>query len=70
MVGVSMDTESDSIDSDVEERISGQFMHQLRDSDVDFDIVEEMEALIDEDDFGGEEAIVERIEDSVLNDAN
>ncbi|TKR27982.1 hypothetical protein [Natronomonas salsuginis] len=55
-------------DADVEDRIVGEFMRQLQESDVDFEIVEEMEGLLDEEDFGGEERIIERVEESVLND--
>lgn len=57
-------------DADVEDRIVGEFMRQLQDSDVDFGIVEEMERLLDEEDFGGEDRIIERIEENVLNDAD
>lgn len=54
-------------EGDVENRIGGEFMRQLQESEVDFDIVEEMEGLLSEDDFGGEELIVDRIEENVLN---
>lgn len=54
----------------VEDRIVGEFMRQLQGSDVDFDIIEEMEGLLDEEDFGGEDRIIERVEESVLNDAD
>jgi hypothetical protein len=54
----------------VEDRIVGEFMRQLQESDVDFEIIEEMEDLLDKEDFGGEELIIERVEESVLNDAD
>ena len=57
-------------DADVEDRIVGEFMRQLQESDVDFEIVEEMEGLLNEEDFGGDDRIIERIEESVLNDAD
>jgi hypothetical protein len=62
-----MMTESfDSEDVNVEDRIVGEFMRQLQNSDVDFEIIEVMEGLLDENDFGGEDMIVERIEEEVL----
>ena len=57
----------DSNDVDVEDRIAGEFMTQLQDTDVDFDVIEVMEGLLHEDDFGGEDVIVERIEARVLD---
>lgn len=60
--------ENESGETDVEDRIIGEFMRRLQDSDVDFAIVEEMEGVLDENDFGGEELIVERIEEGLLND--
>lgn len=60
-------TESfDSEDVNVEARIAGEFMTQLQNSDIDFEITEVMEGLLDENDFGGEDVIVERIEEGVL----
>lgn len=53
-------------DVNVEDRIVGEFMTQLQNSDVDFAITEVMEGLLDEDDFGGQDVIVERIEEEVL----
>lgn len=56
----------DSEDVNVEDRIVGEFMRQLQNSNVDFEITEVMEGLLDENDFGGEDVIVERIEEEVL----
>lgn len=56
----------DSEDVNVEDRIVGEFMTQLQNSDIDFEITEVMEGLLDENDFGGEDVIVERIEEEVL----
>jgi hypothetical protein len=52
--------------SDVEERITGEFMTGLQESDVSFDIIEVMEGLIDEEDFGGKEEIVSAIDSDVM----
>lgn len=54
-------------DSDVEDRIDGKFLHKIRHSDVDFQISEMMEDLVHEDDFGGKDEIVLRIEQEVMN---
>lgn len=62
-----MSGEDESFDGDVEDRIVGQFMRQIQNSEIDFYIVEEMEALIDEDDFGGEDLIVDRVREAILN---
>jgi hypothetical protein len=51
---------------DVEERIAGEFMHRLQESDVDFDLTEIMEGQLDKDDFGGGDEITELIEEKVL----
>jgi hypothetical protein len=59
--------EDESFDGDVEDRIVGQFMRQIQNSEIDFYIVEEMEALIEEDDFGGEDVIVDRVREAILN---
>lgn len=60
----------ESGEADVEDRILGEFMSRLQGADVDFYIVEEIEGLLDEDDFGGGDQIVENIEESVLDDAD
>lgn len=65
-----MGTEFSADEGNVERRIEGEFMTQLQDSEVPFDIVEVMEELIDEPDLGGKDEIVERIEMEVLNDEN
>lgn len=51
---------------DVEERIAGEFMRRLQESDVDFDVTEVMEAQLEKDDFGGGDEITELIEEEVL----
>ncbi|ERJ04827.1 hypothetical protein HLRTI_003195 [Halorhabdus tiamatea SARL4B] len=51
---------------DVEERIAGEFMRRLQESDVDFDVTEVMEAQLEKDDFGGGNEITELIEEEVL----
>lgn len=56
----------DSEDVNVEDRIVGEFMRQLQNSNVNFEITEVMEGLLDENDFGGEDVIVEGIEEEVL----
>jgi hypothetical protein len=54
----------------VEERIAGEFMHRLQESDVDFDITEIMEGQLEKDDFGGGEEIAETIEKEVLENGD
>jgi len=55
---------------DVEDRISGEFITELQESDVDVEIVDIMGDLLHEDDFGGSEKIVEEIEGALLDDGN
>jgi len=50
----------------VEERIAGEFMYRLQESNVDFDITEIMEGQLEKDDFGGGDKIVEIIEKELL----
>lgn len=52
--------------ADVEARIAGEFMRQLQESDVDFQLIEIMEGQLDKDDFGGGDEITELIEEEVL----
>jgi hypothetical protein len=52
--------------ADVEARIAGEFMRQLRKSDVDFHLTEIIEGQLDKDDFGGGDEIAELIEEEVL----
>ena len=54
--------------SNVEARITGAFMRQLQESEVDFDIVDGIESLIDEEDFGGEDAVIELVEEVLIDD--
>lgn len=60
----------ESEDIDVEDRIAGEFITELQESDVDVEIVEMMSGLLHEDDFGGEEKIIEQLEEQVLEDGN
>lgn len=60
-----MDSEFSADDEDVERRIEGEFMRDLRDSDVPFEIVEVMEDLIEEPDLGGKDEIIDRVESEV-----
>jgi len=50
----------------VEERIAGEFMRRLQESDVDFDVTEIIEGQLEKDDFGGGNEITELIEEEVL----
>ena len=63
-----MSLDSDPEERDVEHRIVGTFMWELQESDVDFDIVETIEGLIGQSDFGGEETLIEAIEEEVISD--
>lgn len=54
--------------SNVEARITGEFMRRLQDSEVDFELVEGIEQLIDEEDFGGEDAIIDLVEEELIDD--
>lgn len=54
--------------ADVEERIAGEFMHRLQESDVDFHLTEIMEGQLGKDDFGGGDEITELIEEGILED--
>lgn len=65
-----MTDENDLQGGNIEDRITGEFMTRLHEDDVDFDITEEMETLIVEDDLGDEEQIIESIEENVLNDGD
>lgn len=60
------DSEIDS--TNVEARITGEFMKRLQDSDVDFGVVNSFEELIDEDDFGGDDSVIEIVEDELIDD--
>lgn len=56
-------------DQSIEDEITGEFMRQLRKSDVDFDIVEAIEPLTAESDFGGREKISETVLQAVKEHA-
>lgn len=51
----------------VEDRIVGEFMRKTQETDVGVEIMDVMEGRIHEDDFGGEEVIVNEIEEAVLD---
>lgn len=57
-------------DSNVEDRIVGEFMHRLHDTDISFELVELMEEQSSKDDFGGSEELIERIESEMIEDAD
>lgn len=59
--------EGEMDDAYVEEQIVGEFMMNLHENEVDFELVEEIETLIDEADFGGEDRIIELIENNVID---
>lgn len=61
---------SDEDNKNAEERIDSEFIHRLYDSDVHFDVEEVMADLIYEDDYGGEEGIVDRVESEVIEDGD
>lgn len=63
-----MEWETDLDSTNVEDRITGEFMTRLQESDVDFALVDAFEGLVDEEDFGGEETIVEIVEDELIDD--
>lgn len=52
--------------ANVEARIGGEFMQGLQESDVPFEIVDTMEELIEEDDFGGAKRIIAAIEEEMV----
>lgn len=55
---------------DVEGRIEGEFMTKLQKSSVSFDVVDAMEGLLGKDDFGGDEQIVDAMEDALFDDGD
>lgn len=57
-------------DSNVEDRIVGEFMHRLHDSDTPFELAELMEEQSSKDDFGGSKELIERIESEMIEDAD
>jgi len=57
-------------DSNVEDRIVGEFMHRLHDADIPFELAELMEEQSAKDDFGGSEELIERIESELIEDAD
>ncbi len=57
----------DPDEGDVERRIEGEFMRRLQESEVPFEITDVMEGLLDEDDFGGKDEIVRRIEEEMID---
>ena len=63
-----MSSDRELEEGDVEDRILGDWMRRLHDEQIDFEIVETMEELLNEDDFGGEERIVEEVEQAVENE--
>lgn len=65
-----MSDEFDTEASDIERRIEGEFMKRLQESAVSFDVVESMEGLLDEEDFGGEDRIIDIVENVKVSDGN
>jgi hypothetical protein len=63
-----MSSDRELEEGDVEDRILGDWMRRLQEERVDFEIVETMEELLDEDDFGGDERIIEEVEQAVENE--
>jgi len=63
-----MSSDRELEEGDVEDRILGDWMRRLHEERVDFEIVEIMEELLDEDDFGGDERIIEKVEQAVENE--
>jgi hypothetical protein len=63
-----MDDKTKIDDTDVEDRIIFEFMCQLHDSDVQFELVDGFEELIAKDDFGGKDAIIDLVEEEVIED--
>lgn len=57
-------------DGRVEDRIAKEFIFNVNESDVDVRIADVMGELLHEDDFGGTDLIVERIEEVMLDDAD
>lgn len=53
----------------VEDEITGRFMRKLRESDVAFDVVEAIEPLTSESDFGGREKLAEATLETIEEDA-
>ena len=67
------DSEDNELDLDagnVEDQIASEYIFNVMEADVDVEIADVMNELLDEDDFGGEDLIVERIEEAVFNDEN
>jgi len=63
-----MSTDRELEEGDVEGRILGDWMRRLHEERVNFEIVETIEELLDEDDFGGDERIIEEVEQAVENE--
>ncbi|AQL42112.1 hypothetical protein BV210_05020 [Halorientalis sp. IM1011] len=53
---------------DVEDQIASAFIFKVMQSDVDVDMADVMNGLLHKDDFGGEDLIVECIEEEMLDD--
>ena len=62
--------EDDLNEANVEDRIVGEFMTELQEADVPFEYIEALEGLIDQEDFGGADAILAEVESRVLDDAS
>lgn len=57
-------------DSNVEDRIAGEFMHRLHNADVTFELAELIEEQSGKNGFGGSEELVERIESELIENAD
>ena len=62
---------TDDIDeSNVEDRIVGEFMTRLHRSDVSFELIELLEGQLSANDFGGSDALIERVETELIDDGD
>ena len=62
---------TDDIDeSNVEDRIVGEFMTRLHRSDVSFEFIELLECQLSANDFGGPDALIERVESELIDDGD
>lgn len=60
----------DITESNVEDRIVGEFMHRLQDAEVSFEMVELMEEQSSKNDFGGAEELIDRIKAELIHDGD
>jgi hypothetical protein len=71
MISSYMGYTDDITDSNVEERVIGEFMHRVQDSpDISFELAELLEEQSYKNDLGGSDELIGKIESELIDNAD